>query len=40
MAIEQNDRNSRGSLAGARVELHPKVPMMPGYLEAFMASLG
>jgi hypothetical protein len=40
MAIEQNDRHSRCPLTRARVELHPKVPVMLGDLEAFVASLG
>jgi hypothetical protein len=40
MAIKQNDRNSRRPLTRARVELHPKVPVMPGDLEAIVAGLG
>jgi hypothetical protein len=40
MAIEQNDRHSRCPLTRARVKLHPKVPVMLGDLEAFVAGLG
>jgi hypothetical protein len=40
MTIEQNDRHSRCPLTRARVELHPKVPVMLGDLEAFVAGLG
>ncbi len=40
MAIEQNDRNSRRPFARARIELHPKIAVVPGEFEAFVAGLG
>jgi hypothetical protein len=37
MAVEQDNRKSSRPLFRAGVELHPKVSVMPGDLEAFVA---
>jgi hypothetical protein len=40
MAIEQDDWNPRRPFPRARVELHPKIPVMSGNLKALVAALG